>query len=353
MHWVCREKLTDDGHFAQVRVAQQPGVSGAHGALTMRSPWAHDRRVGIVSREELEDALNDLCTRVGDPREGILGPRSLAWQLGGDLGLFLGGGRAALLQLAHPQVAHAIDHHSRTRTDVVGRFQRTFRHVFAMVFGELDDAISAARRVHQIHSRISGDVDGVRYHANDASALRWVHATLVDTTLVVRERLDRRSLPISIKDRYVTEMNQFARLFGIPRALLPTDHAAHARYMDAMLGSDQIRVTPCAREMARFLVGRGGTSQPPLGRISEAITASLLPPKLTDAFALRGSAITGIGVAGFAAMHGLLPRALVAVPALSAARRRLAGKPPSRIDAWTERQLFGLAQRATASPGPT
>src|SRR5580765_7368634 len=110
----------------------------------------------IVTREDHDAALAALAREIPNPREGILGPSSIAWQLGGDLAVFLGGGRAALLQIASPHVAYAIDHHSSTKTDVVGRFQRTFRHVFAMVFGPLDDAITAARRVHTIHSRIHG-----------------------------------------------------------------------------------------------------------------------------------------------------------------------------------------------------
>lgn len=326
-------------------------MARAHGGLTMRREAADDRRVTIVTRAQLEASLADLCTVVGDPREGILGPRSIAWRLGGDLGLFLGGGRAALLQLAHPMVAYAIDQHSRTRGDVVGRFQRTFRHVFAMVFGELDDALTAARRVHAIHSRIHGEVDGVRYAANDVHALRWVHATLVDTTLVVRERLDPagRPLPTAIKDRYVVEMNRFAALFGISPALLPADHAAHAAYMADMLASDRLVVTPCAKEMAAFLMGRGGPSQPALGRISEAITARLLPPRFATAFGVRDAPGTDLGLRWFGAMHGLLPRGVVAIPAHAEARRRLVGKPPSRVAAWTERQLFGLAHRATGT----
>src|SRR5512134_1060202 len=101
----------------------------------------------IVTREDLEASLLRLRETVADPRAGILGPQSIGWRIGADLALFLGGGRAALLQLAHPHVAHAVDQHSRTRADVVGRFQRTFRNVFAMVFGDLDDAFAAARRV--------------------------------------------------------------------------------------------------------------------------------------------------------------------------------------------------------------
>src|ERR1044071_7954488 len=110
----------------------------------------------VVTRADLEASLAALRGQISDPRGGIFGPRSIAWQIGGDLAVFLGGGRAALLQLAHPHIAYAIAQHSHTRADVAGRFQRTFRHVFAMVFGELDEALRAARHVHAIHARISG-----------------------------------------------------------------------------------------------------------------------------------------------------------------------------------------------------
>lgn len=309
-----------------------------------------------VTRDQLEASLSDLCTHVREPRAGILGPDSLAWQLGGDLGVFIGGGRAALLQLAHPMVAHAIDHHSKTRTDVVGRFQRTFRNVFAMVFGELDDALRAARRVHAIHSRIRGTFAdaiggwpaGTEYHANDADALRWVHATLADTTITVRERLDG-PLPIAIKDRYMVELNRFAALFGIPKSLLPESWAAHAHYMADMIASDRLAVSASAREMGQFLFGRGlGPTQPPLGRVAEAMSAALLPPHLADAFGLRASPrLVRAGLAAFRTVYRRLPVAAVKIPARAEAERRLVGQPPSRFSAWTERQLFGLAHRAT------
>lgn len=318
--------------------------------------------MAVVTRDALEAALTalvrDLTRDVTDPRRGILGPDSVAWRLGGDLAVFAGGGRAALLQLAHPMVAYAVDHHSRTRGDIVGRFQRTFRNVFAMVFGELDDAIVAARRVHAIHARVHGTLPqaigawpaGTPYHANDADALRWVHATLVDTTLVVRERFDG-ALPVAIKDAYVLEMNRFAALFGIPRAKLPDSWAEHAAYMDRMLGGDTLAVAPCARDMAAFLLGRGGAIQPVLGRLTEALTATMLPPHLVRAFGLASSPLATAGVhtaiAAIAPMYRRLPRALIAIPARSEAMRRIAGRSPSRLAAWTERQLFGLTRQVT------
>ncbi|HUS30226.1 MAG TPA: oxygenase MpaB family protein [Kofleriaceae bacterium] len=315
----------------------------------------------VVTREQLEASLASLAKDVRNPAEGILGPQSVAWKLGGDLAVFLGGGRAALLQLAHPMVAYAVDQHSKTRSDVVGRFQRTFRNVFAMVFGDLDDAFTAARRVHSVHTRIHGEIPHAvgayrahtPYHANDPDALRWVYATLVDTTIAVRERLDG-ALPSALKDAYIIEMNRFAALFGIPRDLLAHDWTAHEMYMRRMLSSDEIAVAPVAREMAMFLVGRGGIApQPPLGRIAEALTSSLLPTRLVHGFGLRTSSLSAaalrIALSTTAPFYRRLPSSAVAIPARSLAASRLVGQPPSRLVAWTERQLFGLTRQVTGS----
>jgi uncharacterized protein (DUF2236 family) len=319
------------------------------------------RGVSIVTRQDLEASLAQLASEVAVPSEGILGPRSVAWQLGGDLAVFLGGGRAALLQLAHPMVAFAVEQHSKTRTDVVGRFQRTFRNVFAMVFGDLDAAYTAARRVHSIHTRINGEIPHAigtwrahtPYHANDPDALRWVHATLVDTTIAVRERLDG-ALPTALKDTYIVEMNRFAALFGIPRDLLANSWSAHESYMARMLSSGELAVAPVAREMGLFLVGRGGGSdQPPLGRVAEAITASLLAPPLVHQFGLVRSRVSDaavrVALASSAPLYRRLPRSLRAIPAQSVAARRIAGRPPSKLTEWTERQLFGLSRFVTGS----
>ena len=309
----------------------------------------------VVTRAALEASLATLQRQIEDPRAGILGPCSIAWRLGGDLATFLGGGRAALLQLAHPLVAYAIDQHSQTRADVAGRFQRTFRSVFAMVFGDLDAAFRAARKVHAIHAQIHGTIPeragswaaGTPYHANDAESLRWVHATLVDTILVVREQLGD-PLPDAIKDGFVIEMNRFGALFGIPSSLLPESWLAHDSYMCAMFTSDRLAVAPCARAMAQFLIGRDGAPQPPLGRIAESVTALLLPAHLAAQFDLRSTPRrTRVGLRAFGLAYRRVPHVLRDLPARREALRRLAGLPASRIEAWAERRLFGLTRHVT------
>src|SRR5687767_13848481 len=128
-----------------------------------------------VTRADLERLIAELRKEIADPRAGIFGPGSVNWQIARESICFLAGGRAALLQLAHPFVAHAVDQHSHTRVDPMGRFVRTFANVFAMVFGDLDYAVESARHVHAIHERVQGSIPeavgdyaaGSAYLAND------------------------------------------------------------------------------------------------------------------------------------------------------------------------------------------
>lgn len=145
----------------------------------------------MVSESDLELALDFVRARAAGPVEGIFGPGSMTWRIDREAITFLGAGRALLLQLAHPWVAAAVAEHSRTFADPIGRFHRTFGVVFTMVFGSLDAALTAARHLHRRHTMIVGRLpdaigpfeSGSLYRANEVAALRWVHATLVDTAL--------------------------------------------------------------------------------------------------------------------------------------------------------------------------
>src|SRR5499425_305852 len=149
----------------------------------------------MVSQSDFEAALDFVQTRAAGSVEGIFGPASITWRIDREAVIFLGAGRALLLQLAHPWIASAIAEHSRTLADPIGRFHRTFNVMFTIVFGTTEQALAAARRLHQRHAGISGALTGTvgpfasgsRYEANEINALRWVHATLTDTALIAYE----------------------------------------------------------------------------------------------------------------------------------------------------------------------
>src|SRR5205823_10249524 len=134
--------------------------------------------------------------------------------------------------------------HSRSLAGPIGRFHRTFSIVFTMVFGTTGQALAAARRLHGRHTAISGTLGenagafaaGSPYCANDVAALRWVHATLTDTALLVYQLVNP---PLSTRDqeRYYADARLFAALFGIPQSALPQSWAGFARYVDDMFSS--------------------------------------------------------------------------------------------------------------------
>lgn len=313
-----------------------------------------------MDRAALELQLLELRRSVLDPREGIFGPHSKVWEVNRSSAVFLGAGRAALLQLAHPWVATAIDHHSRTRDDPIGRFQRTFAHVFSMVFGDLDAACRSAHRVHAVHQRVQGELPEPlhgRYLANDPEALLWVHATLWDTSLRMFEAVVR-PLRADEKERYYAETRRFAALFGIPESVLPDDFAAFQSYVEGQLDGSLLQVTPAAAEMGDFVLRPLWPVLGPLMRRYRAFTADFLPERLVEAFDLprRGSRERRAGASMLRvvrAIHPRLPDRLRELPPYVEARRRLAGQVGrDRLGERLTRVFVGSAADERGSSGP-
>jgi uncharacterized protein (DUF2236 family) len=246
----------------------------------------------LVSENDLEAALDFVRAGAAGSLEGIFGPASMTWRIDKEAVIFLGAGRALLLQLAHPWVSAAIAEHSRTFADPIGRFHRTFGVVFTMVFGPLDKALAAARRLHQRHATIAGVMPeatgpfdtGSSYRANEVAALRWVHATLVETALIVHD-LILPPLSIEERERYWAESLVFGGLFGLTPADLPADWASFAAYNEAMVQSDTLSVSTAAREVAeQILTGGRPWLRPP--RWYRAVSAQLLPDRIREGFGL-------------------------------------------------------------------
>ncbi len=72
--------------------------------------------IEVVTREEFEGQLAFVRSLAPGEREGVFGPASVIWRVDREAAIFLGAGRALLLQLAHPWVAAAIAEHSRSLT---------------------------------------------------------------------------------------------------------------------------------------------------------------------------------------------------------------------------------------------
>jgi len=300
------------------------------------TPATERDRLEIVSADTLERELSFVRGAAAGPLPGIFGPRSITWGINREAAIFLGAGRALLLQLAHPCVAAAVEQHSDTFANPIGRFHRTFRTVFTMVFGTLDQSLDAARRLHRRHSAIRGTLRfaagpfpaGSSYCANEVSALRWVHATLWDTALLAYG-LVLPGLTREARERYYAESRLFAALFGIPKERLPPDWTAFSAYIDAMTRSSTLIVAEVARGMAHRLLA-GTDTWLPIPGAYRLLTAALLPARLRDAFELRyGSAEREDAqrlTAWARRIYPFLPARLRHVGPYQEAQQRLAGR---------------------------
>jgi uncharacterized protein (DUF2236 family) len=192
--------------------------------------------------------------------------------------VLLGGGRALLMQVAHPLVATGVAEHSSFRHDRIGRLLRTLRPTLALAFGTPEQVRAAATRINAIHETVAGP----GYRATDPALLAWVMATLIDTGLLMHERFVR-PLRSEEAEAYYRDMQACGRLLGIPDGALPEGLTAFHTYVASMVES--LHVSEEAREIGDAIFAPKG----PIGPVMlglRAFTAGLLPPRLRDAFGL-------------------------------------------------------------------
>jgi uncharacterized protein (DUF2236 family) len=204
-----------------------------------------------------------------DDLRGLYGPGSEAWALNREAMLLLGAGpRALLLQLAHPGVAAGVADHSDFRADPWRRLQGTLRSYLTIVYGTATAARAEIRRLNGLHRTIRGP----GYHARDPELSLWVHATLVDSTVVVADRW-LEPLSRERRRRYYEETRPIGLAFGIPDALLPADLDAFDAYVEGSIGpAGPVHPNAVARDLAEAVL------HPPLGPVIPALAR--VPPSL-------------------------------------------------------------------------
>ena len=249
--------------------------------------------------------------------------------------LLLGAGpRALLLQLAHPSVAAGVADHSDFRADPWRRLDGTLRSYLRIVYGSRSAALGEIRRLAALHRGVTGP----GYAARDPALSLWVHATLVDSTLVANDRW-LGPLPRHRAERFYQETLPLGRAFGIPGSMLPLDIDAFEAYVDSMLGvGGEIRVGDTARELAGSILhpplpGVLGRVPLPTGLYDWTLwpAIGLLPPTVRAAYRFRWSpveqAVSRWLVTGWRTWRPVLPAGFRQMPQALAADRRVRGQP--------------------------
>ena len=308
----------------------------------------------LVSKNDSESLIAAIERDNADPRAGIFGPQSMSWRINRESALFLGAARAALLQLAHPWVATALEQHSSLMARPIARFHNTFRIVFTMIFGSLGQAVAAARHLYALHTRIRGQMTeevaayprGSAYEANEIAALRWVYATLVETAVLAYECV---MPPLSAAElaAYFAESKTLAGLFGLPASELPDDWAGFVAYCRAMEASHLLEVSQTARVMAHeLLAGAGSWIKPP--RWYRALTTEWLPERFRSEFGIQfdkeDRQVAQRGKNWLPRMYRKLPGAIRFVGPWHEAQARLRGRSVGIVGRLSNRFWIGQSR---------
>ncbi len=290
------------------------------------------------------------------PDPGIFGPGSITWEVMREPVLILGGGRALLMQAAHPLVAQGAIDHSDYSTDPFGRLDRTLRWVVSVTYGTSREARAASRAVNRLHAAVSGALPtrsatervgaGTVYTARDPDLLLWVHATFVDTMLTTHDALVG-TLTEADRDGFVREWHAVARLMGVAPRLLWSDAAGLRDYIEEAVARGPVRPGPGSRHVARTVV-RPPLPSSALRPMWDAIaftTVGLLPARVRRGYGFlwtpaHDAAHLGMRV-WLRQTRSILPERFRTSPVYEFAQRRVRGD----LDGATPRRPRPAARR--------
>lgn len=222
---------------------------------------------------------------------------SITWRVNAERIVLLGWARAILLQLAHPLVAAGVFEHSGFRGTPYAAASRLYHTVHAMLsltFGDeavrqrtIDGIRAIHRRVNGVLAETTGPYPaGTRYSAEDPALVLWVHATLVESVLMVYEQLVS-PLTEAERDEYCAEAFPIAVALAARPEDVPKTWADLRGYLERAYASNTIAVGTEGRELARAVLSpSGGWLVWPATWINRTLTVGLLPSQVREQYGM-------------------------------------------------------------------
>jgi uncharacterized protein (DUF2236 family) len=202
-------------------------------------------------------------------------------RLAREAALLAGGGRAILLQVAHPAVAQGVADHSDFSSRPLDRLRATLRYVYAVTFGTPEEARAVSSMVTDVHRKVAGP----GYRATDPGLQLWVAATLYETATLIHGELFGPLDPATA-ERVYRQYAVLATALQVPDDLWPADRAAFDAYWQHMIAT--IEVGDAARKIARDLLH---PTRAPLAikvglPLERFLTAAWLPERIRHGYRL-------------------------------------------------------------------
>jgi len=213
---------------------------------------------------------------------------ALSRRINGERLVLIGWTRAILLQLAHPLVAAGVADHSsfrRSPRSAWSRLQHTVHAMLAITFGTEVEQEAALDAIRAIHRRVRGSLgpacgrfaSGTPYSAEDPDLLLWVHATLIESIVLVYDQLVT-PLTQCERDAYCADSAAVAIALGARPEEVPRCWDALQTYLRRQYASGSIAVGDQARNVASALLAPiPGPAGVPIAAVSTILASGLLP----------------------------------------------------------------------------
>ena len=163
--------------------------------------------------------------------------------------------------------------------------------MLSLTFGSEAARTATIAAINDIHRRVNGtlreDVGpyarGMRYSAEDPALLLWVHATLIESVLLVHERVVS-PLSVAERDEYCRDAAWVPRALGAGEGA-PLTWSALEDYMARMYASGQLIVSPQARDLADAVLAPPlATLVWPAAYLNRLVTVGLLVPSIRQQY---------------------------------------------------------------------
>lgn len=280
-----------------------------------------------------------------------LGRSSQAWRVNAEPLVFAGGGRALLMQVAHPKVGAGVEQHSTYASDPWGRLFRTIDIMMKLSFGSPEVSRRQEETLREMHRKVTGrTASGSAYTAFDPALQLWVWATLVDTALKMYELVHGR-LRDGEREQFYAESKLVAYGCGVPQGRCPASFADFEAYVAGVV-ADDLEVTDAARAVAV------ASMVPPLpagvGRLAAVpnrlVTVGLLPSSLREEFGFEWSSRDQRRLDRWLAGARVVTRAQPAPLRQLGARAIVAQRRPPTIG-WLQRKGAEMTQARLRAAG--
>ncbi|MEO6054138.1 MAG: oxygenase MpaB family protein [Chthoniobacterales bacterium] len=254
-----------------------------------------------------------LDSQIAVRSDGLFDPTSVTWKVSRENILLAGGMTAAILQVAHPSIAHGVNEYSDFRESPLRRLHNTLLAVRTIAFGTREQVAKTRAQIARIHEMVKGSLpDGRTYSAFDPDAQLWVLSTLFQTSVFLYERWIS---PLSAEEKhaYWREYRIFGEVFGLTPDYGPQSWQEFCIYYQEMVSGNLLGSDPVSATVAQ---GIEFPSRPfwlvPVSKMLHFTVSEFLPSPVRERLGFR-STPRNVGALNIA--DRFVPSLLSALPA--------------------------------------